>query len=558
MLKNKEKIKYFAYLRKSTEDDGRQAQSITDQESALKKITEREKLDVAEEWFKEEKSAKKPNNRPEFSEMIKRIKAGEANGILCWKLNRLSRNPLESGIIQQLLHDGLLISIQTYDKEYTIEDNDILFGVETNSASQFIKDLRNDVKRGLESKVKKGWFPCRAPIGYINNKFKEKGEKDISKDPERFPIIRNLWQSMLTGRYSPSQIQRIANNEYGFRTLKFRKEGGDKLGLSTIYKLLTNPFYAGLFSYGEHKFVQGKHQSMVTIEEYDRVQKLLGKKGHPGPKVRQFALTGLMKCGVCGGAITAEVKTKINKKTNKIKEYVYYHCTRRIKGVKCNQRIVISLDNLEAQFETEINKVTILPEFLELALKKLSNIYENRHKERESIYNSISNALKEAKSQLHELIRMRFKKLIGDEQFKTEKQELEVEIKGLEGKLENSSEKEKELVRDTEIYFDFITYSHYWFLNGTLEDKKKIAHALGSNFLLTDNKLTLESSSWFIPVKNGYPQIEAKYIRFELHKTPESERTDEQKAAFEEIKNEWSGRRESNPQQKLGRLWFYH
>jgi len=58
--------------------------------------------------------------------------------------------------------------------------------------------------------------------------------------------------------------------------------------------------------------------------------------------------------------------------------------------------------------------------------------------------------------------------------------------------------------------------------------------------LLTDSKLTLESSSWFIPVKNGYPQIEAKHIRFELHKTPESERTDEQKRVFEEIKNEWS------------------
>ena len=97
------------------------------------------------------------------------------------------------------------------------------------------------------------------------------------------------------------------------------------------------------------------------------------------------------------------------------------------------------------------------------------------------------------------------------------------------------------LLSDSLRYFDFITYAHYWFLNGTLEDKKKITHALGSNFLLNDRKLTLESSSWFIPVKNKYPQIEAKYIRFELHKTPESDRMDEQKRVFEEIKNEWSG-----------------
>ncbi len=149
--------------------------------------------------------------------------------------------------------------------------------------------------------------------------------------------------------------------------------------------------------------------------------------------------------------------------------------------------------------------------------------------------------IKLTKSQLHELIRMRFKKLIGDEQFKTEKKELKVEIKGLEGKLENSSEKEKELIRDTEIYFDFITYSHYWFLNGTLEDKKKIAHALGSNFLLKGRELTIEPSLWFIPVKNGYPQIEAEYLRLELDKTKELDRTDEQNEAFEKIICKWSG-----------------
>ena len=155
MSENNQKIKYFAYLRKSTEDDGRQVQSIADQENELNKVVERENLTVAR-WFKEEKSAKKPDNRPVFSEMIKRIKGGEANGILAYRLNRLSRNPLENGIVQQLLHDGLLMSIQTRDKEYTIKDHDVIFGVEANSSSQFSKDLSEDVKRGHEGKIRKG------------------------------------------------------------------------------------------------------------------------------------------------------------------------------------------------------------------------------------------------------------------------------------------------------------------------------------------------------------------------------------------------------------------
>ena len=89
---------------------------------------------------------------------------------------------------------------------------------------------------------------------------------------------------------------------------------------------------------------------------------------------------------------------------------------------------------------------------------------------------------------------------------------------------------------------------------GQTEDRAKIweeAARLTFNFAEV-------AKYWFIPVKNKYPQIEAKYIRFELHNTKELERTAEQKQVFEEIKNELSGRRESNPQQKLGRLWFYH
>ncbi len=540
MLKNNQKVKYFAYLRKSTEDDGRQVQSITDQEDALKKIIGRDKLNVIK-WFKEEKSAKKPNNRPIFSEMINRIEAGEANGILCWKLNRLSRNPRESGIVQQLLHDGLLLSIQASDKEYTIADNDILFGVETGSASQFIKELREDVIRGLESKVKKGWRPGRTPIGYLNNKHKEKGEKDISIDPERFPIIKKLWELMLTGRYTPAQLHRMANDEFGFRTRKTKKKGGDKLVQSSVYKMFANPFYAGLFNFGEHKFVHGNHKPMVTIEEYDRVQVLLGRKGNPRPKIYTFPFTGIIKCGECGAAVTAETKRKVNKGTNQIKEYTYYHCTHRKKDVKCNQRKVIRQEELEKQIELEINSITILPEFRELALKKLREGYEDAINEQEYIYRSLSNTLQGTKKQLYNLLQMRLKDSIDDEMYKTEKERLGLEISKLESNLENSDTRAKKIFDDTEDAFNFVTYAHYWFINGDLEKKKIIASALGSNFLLKGRELTIEPSLWFMPVKNGYPQIEAEYLRFELHKTKELDRTDEQKAVFEEINNEWSG-----------------
>src|SRR3989344_6082412 len=104
------KIKYFEYTRKSSEGEDRQVQSIERQHEENQKTISRYGLEVIDS-FSESRSAKMPNNRPAFTEMIRRIEKGEANGIICWHLNRLSRNPMESGILQQLLADGKIQSI---------------------------------------------------------------------------------------------------------------------------------------------------------------------------------------------------------------------------------------------------------------------------------------------------------------------------------------------------------------------------------------------------------------------------------------------------------------
>mgnify|MGYP001590408045 FL=1 len=81
------KIRYFLYARKSSESEDRQVQSIDDQIDRLKKLAKDLELEIVE-IYTESKSAKKPNNRPVFDEMIRRIENGDADGILCWHLNR--------------------------------------------------------------------------------------------------------------------------------------------------------------------------------------------------------------------------------------------------------------------------------------------------------------------------------------------------------------------------------------------------------------------------------------------------------------------------------------
>lgn len=63
------KLRYVLYARKSTEDENRQVRSIEDQIRDCKALAEREGLRIVA-TIKEKKSAKKPGQRPLFTQML--------------------------------------------------------------------------------------------------------------------------------------------------------------------------------------------------------------------------------------------------------------------------------------------------------------------------------------------------------------------------------------------------------------------------------------------------------------------------------------------------------
>jgi DNA invertase Pin-like site-specific DNA recombinase len=95
------KIKYFLYVRKSSESEDRQVASIDSQIKELTEVAKKEKLKIID-VLTESQSAKAPG-RNQFNDMVQRISKGEAQGILCWKLDRLARNPIDGGSINWML-----------------------------------------------------------------------------------------------------------------------------------------------------------------------------------------------------------------------------------------------------------------------------------------------------------------------------------------------------------------------------------------------------------------------------------------------------------------------
>lgn len=534
MKQDTEKIKYFLYARKSSESEDRQVQSIDDQINRLKELATNLNLDI-EKIYTESKSAKKPNNRTAFDEMIQGIENGKAGGILCWHLNRLSRNPIDSGKLSWLLQQKVLKSIQTTERQYLPDDNVLLFNVESGMANQYILDLSRDVKRGLLKKLNDGWQNGVAPLGYLN----DKENKTITKDPERFNLVRKMWDLMLTGNYTPPKILDIANDEWGFRTRRFKRIGDNPLSRSAIYKIFTSLFYVGIIEVNGVQY-QGQHKQMITLEEYDRVQMLLGRKGKPRPKQHDFAFTGSIRCGVCGCLYTAETKKKLIKSTGEIKEYTYYHCTRKTRKIKCNQKKNIPVSDLEIAIEKEIEKYTILPEFLQWALEGLNKKNDTEIEDRTKVYEMQHKNLIGTQQELDELTKMRYRQLIDDETFVKEKNTLQNKISQMRENLRDTETRAEKWLELTEKTFNFATYARKAFITAKgkagLELKKEILLTLGKTPTITDSNLVIEPNEWFAEIENDYPALEKEYVGLELGKTPINTA---QKEAIASLRTRW-------------------
>lgn len=477
--------RYFLYARKSSEPDDRQALSLPAQKQELLKSFGH--LDIVE-IVEEAQSAKAPG-RPRFDYVVKEIEKGKADGIIAWHPDRLARNSVDGGRIIYDLDQGKLKDLKF--AQYTFENSPEgkwMLGIIFGQSKYFVDKLSKDVRRGLNAKVGMGWRPGVSPIGYLNNLADSKGTRTIVKDPARFPLVRQMWDLMLTGVYSPSRILEIATREWGLRTVERRRIGGSPLSNSGIYRMFTNPFYYGVFEYGGNLY-PGSHQPMITEEEFWRAQRLLGRAGRPRPKTkRHFAYTGLMRCGECGCLITAEEKTKHIKATGEKRVYTYYHCTKKKRHLKCSQPC-IELSELERQICAVLGSIDISEDFLDWALKYLNEMHEQDQVEFQSKFENVEKAHDGCERQLKELLDIRIKGLITDEEFEQKRMNLTREKNLLKCQLDDP---ERHTGRGLELAERTCRFAHDLvdrFKNGTIEDRKLIIETVGSNRILRDKIL---------------------------------------------------------------------
>lgn len=538
---NFNKNRYFLYARKSTESEDRQVASVPAQFRVMQDVANELGLTVVDKFH--ESSSGFYVGRKVFNEMLERINQGEADGIIVWKLSRLSRNPDDAGRIMGMLQRGEIKHIRTVNRNWLPDDNVMMMYVEFGVTNQFSRDLSDDTQRGLNEKIERGWCPkAILPLGYMHSPLKKMGDEEILPDPDRFDIIQKTLKKIAYGDLTPIQAREYAN-DLGLRTRATKRFPTSKpVSTSTFYRMISDPFYYGLYEFpkGSGSWHNGKHKKAITEEEFEMIQKYRGRKNAPRPQKHLFPYTGMMKCGECGCSIIVDPKVKVTK-SGKRHEYLYYRCTKS-KG-NCSQRYLESKE-LEKQLKKIIESVRIPESFHEWALDELQKDLDRDTADREELGQIAQKGYDEAVKQITDLVKGYVAKRIPEDAYDVTLHDLEKQKKKYKKLLDATDESIKDWTNKAEDAFNFALTAKKRFEKGELDTKNEILRNLGTNIVIEDLKVSIQVDAPLLVIKEAIPKFE------EAMKTLEPLNWAEDKEEMKVLMSKnliWGGRWDSNP-----------
>jgi site-specific DNA recombinase len=504
--KRQNQPRYILYARKSTTSEDRQVASIESQIDAMREVAQDHNLKIVDVMSESGSGFKV--GRPVFNAMIDKIKSGEADGIIAWKLSRLSRNPDDAGQIMGMLQRSEIKHIRTVSRNWHPDDNVMMMYVEFGMDNQFSKDLSSDTKRGLVKKAERGWLPnAILPLGYKHSPYKKLGDEEIITDESCFFLVQKGLQMVASRKKTPIEAFKWLVSQ-GLRGQK-----SDELPRSTWYKMLSEPFYVGSFEYpiGSSNFYDSKAQKALEPEEFDAIQVVLGKRDKPRQKKHFLPYTGLMKCGECGCSITAEKKKKVQKNGN-VHRYVYYRCTKK-KG-DCGQPCT-NVTKLEDQYKDILSRIKVPQAFHEWALEEIKLDQEKEIKDRGQSLERARKGYDDLLEQMDNLVEKYLDGKVPEDYYNRKLAEYDKNKKARKKVLDGIDQRVDERLQEVDEDLGFAVTAKRKFEEGGDPKRREIISYLGSNLILTNHSLDIDLKKPLIMVEKVAEEVRTVAKRFE-------------------------------------------
>lgn len=293
----------------------------------------------------------KNTDRPSLQEMMTRVRAGEFSHVLVWKIDRISRNLLDfASMYAELQHLGVIF----ISKNEQFDTSTAIGGAMLKIILVFAELERNmtseRVAAVMLSRANNGqWNGGRVPFGYQYNK----EENVFSFDEREAAIVERIFR-LYEGHRSCLYVANTLNKD-GLLT-----RAGNKWSSVSIHKILTNPFYYGVYRYNirigtdgskrddsEWVTVEDHHPPFISKEQFNINQYRLhqnkrggNQRGYSVQRKNVHIFAGLLECGHCGNAMTA---TPGKQRADGWAPSNYACSMRRKKNSECDSRFITDL-----------------------------------------------------------------------------------------------------------------------------------------------------------------------------------------------------------------------
>lgn len=446
---------YYSYIRVSTIRQGQTGTSLDQQREAIRRYADHCGFSIAQEFEEKETAAKL--GRPVFEQMLKGLKQGKARGVIIHKIDRSARNLKDWANLGELIDQGIEVHFANESLDLQSRGGRLSADIQAVVAADYIRNLREETKKGFYGRVRQGLYPRAAPVGYLDN-----GRGSLKTlDPARAPLIKMAFELYSTGQWP---LIRLLKNLY---ELGLRNKSGTKVTLNGLATILHNPFYAGLiYIKTKGEMFSGKHQPLVSKTLFDRVQNVLAGKAVEKRLRHLMLFRKLIQCGNCGSTLIGE----------KQKGYVYYRCHTK----SCPQK-TIREDAIEAVFLSTLLRIRFTEQENRYLRQKIKDQYQDYIQAKESQTQALRLQLDQLQERLAKLTDALIDGLLEKETYLARKNRLVSEEQTFKEQLNDLDAGQDDITKKIEQFLELVNnaYSSYKMANEI--EKRELIKIITSN-----------------------------------------------------------------------------